>query len=72
MFCRFSTSHTAEVIALLAVAFYDGWRPTHHEVAEIVRSQCTEQARRSLDQRLRSQSDPTDDAAVGAPTSDQS
>ena len=37
------------VITLLAVGFYDGWRPTHHEVAQIVRSHCTGKARRSLD-----------------------
>ena len=60
------------VIALLAVGFYDGWRPTHHEVAQIVRSHCTGKARRSLDRYLRSRPDsPTGDPAEGAPASDQ-
>jgi len=59
-------------ITLLAVGFYDGWRPTHHEVAQIVRSHCTGEARRSLDRYLQNGPDsPTGDPAGGAPASDQ-
>ena len=60
------------VITLLAVGFYDGWRPTHHEVAQIVRSHCTGEARRSLDRYLRSRPDaPTGEPVSAARTSAQ-
>jgi len=64
-------SQRKRVIALLAVGVDDGWRPTHREVAEIVRSQCTGPARRSLDRHLLNRPDPTGHPGGAARTSDQ-
>lgn len=48
------------MIALLAVGYYDGWRPSREELADLVSSRTTDQARqRLLQHQLRQATAPS-------------